>query len=207
MSGNQTSGREGGVQCVVLVVCMYIYLMSYMSHSKETQACRLVAGLVPVYILRPAIRMQLYFAQSFGAFLRTSAPSDTFGNLLRYYEVPPYSLPFTLSEAHVTNVLLINENRIPSLKKHLSEIESPLQHYTLFIKPFTFWRSFGSGLDRSVRSPFLSLVVIGLRWTGIFQYIIYVLAHYLLKTITTTNLKTVFLKVPVPTLRQDSRSL
>ena len=36
----------------------------------------------------------------------TSAPSDTFGNLLRYYEVPPYSLPYTLSEAHVTAVLL-----------------------------------------------------------------------------------------------------
>ena len=54
MSGNQTSGREGGVQCVVLVVCMYVCLMSYISDSKETQACRLVASQVPVYILRPA---------------------------------------------------------------------------------------------------------------------------------------------------------
>ena len=29
-------------------------------------------------------------------------PSDAFRNLLRYYEVPPYSLPYTLSEAHIT---------------------------------------------------------------------------------------------------------
>ena len=83
--------------------CMYVCCwISYISDSKETQACRLVASQVPVYILRPMIRMQLHFAYSFGAFLRTSAPSDTFGNLLRYYEVPPYSLPYTLSEAHVT---------------------------------------------------------------------------------------------------------
>ena len=39
MSGNQTSGKEGGVQCAVTVVCMYICLISYMSDSKETQAC------------------------------------------------------------------------------------------------------------------------------------------------------------------------
>ena len=35
MSGNQTSGKEGGVQCVMMVVCMYICmhvcLISYMS--------------------------------------------------------------------------------------------------------------------------------------------------------------------------------
>ena len=37
------------------VGCMYIYLISYISDSNETQACRLVAGQVPVYILRPAI--------------------------------------------------------------------------------------------------------------------------------------------------------
>ena len=44
------------------------------------------------------------FCLVFGALLRTSAFSDTFGDLLylRYYEVPPYSLPYTLSEAHVT---------------------------------------------------------------------------------------------------------
>ena len=55
MSGNQTSGKEGGVQCVMTVVCMYICLISCISDSKEAQACRLVAGQVPVYILRPAI--------------------------------------------------------------------------------------------------------------------------------------------------------
>ena len=49
MSGNQTSGKEGGVQCVMTVVCMYVCLISYMSDFKETQACRLVAGQVPVY--------------------------------------------------------------------------------------------------------------------------------------------------------------
>ena len=31
MSGNQTSGKGGGVQGVLTVVCMYIYLISYMS--------------------------------------------------------------------------------------------------------------------------------------------------------------------------------
>ena len=38
MLGNQTSGKEGGVQCVMMVVClyvcMYVYLISYMSDSK-----------------------------------------------------------------------------------------------------------------------------------------------------------------------------
>ena len=31
MSGNQTSGKEGGVQCVMTVVCMYVCLISYIS--------------------------------------------------------------------------------------------------------------------------------------------------------------------------------
>ena len=35
ISGNQTSSKEGGAQYVVTVVCMYIYLISYMSDSKE----------------------------------------------------------------------------------------------------------------------------------------------------------------------------
>ena len=26
MSGNQTSGKEGGVQCVLMGVCMYVYM-------------------------------------------------------------------------------------------------------------------------------------------------------------------------------------
>ena len=38
MSGNQTSGKEGGVQCVIMVVYMYVYmhvcLISYMSDSE-----------------------------------------------------------------------------------------------------------------------------------------------------------------------------
>ena len=35
MSGNQTSGEEGGVQYIMTAVCMYICLISYMSDSKE----------------------------------------------------------------------------------------------------------------------------------------------------------------------------
>ena len=31
MSGNQTSGKEGGVQYVMTVVCMYVCLILYMS--------------------------------------------------------------------------------------------------------------------------------------------------------------------------------
>ena len=42
MSGNQTSGKEGGVQCVMTVVCMYVCLISYMSDSKG----RLKLGLL-----------------------------------------------------------------------------------------------------------------------------------------------------------------
>ena len=38
-----------------IYVCMYVCLISYMSDWKETQACRLLAGEVPVYILRPEI--------------------------------------------------------------------------------------------------------------------------------------------------------
>ena len=38
MSGNQTSGKEGGVQYVLTAVCMYVCLISYMSDSEETQA-------------------------------------------------------------------------------------------------------------------------------------------------------------------------
>ena len=45
MSGNQTSGEEGGVQCVLtavsMYVCMYVCLISYMSDSEE----RLKLGL------------------------------------------------------------------------------------------------------------------------------------------------------------------
>ena len=45
MSGNQTSGKEGGVQCVMMgvcmYVCMYVCLISCMSDSEE----RLKLGL------------------------------------------------------------------------------------------------------------------------------------------------------------------
>ena len=34
MSGNQTSGKEGGVQCVMMVVYMYVCLISCMSDSE-----------------------------------------------------------------------------------------------------------------------------------------------------------------------------
>ena len=27
MSGNQTSGKEGGVQCVMTIVCMYVCML------------------------------------------------------------------------------------------------------------------------------------------------------------------------------------
>ena len=60
--GNQTSGEEGGVQYVIIVIYIYVYLILYISDSKETQACRLVASQVPVYILGPKIRIQLHFA-------------------------------------------------------------------------------------------------------------------------------------------------
>ena len=39
MLGNQISGKGGGVQGVLTVVYMYVYLISYISNSKETQAC------------------------------------------------------------------------------------------------------------------------------------------------------------------------
>ena len=44
MSGDQTSGKEGGVQCVMkgvyMYACMYIHvcLISYISDSKKAQA-------------------------------------------------------------------------------------------------------------------------------------------------------------------------
>ena len=41
MSGNQTSGEEGGVQCVMMGVCMYVCLISYKSDSER----RLKLGL------------------------------------------------------------------------------------------------------------------------------------------------------------------
>ena len=41
MSGNQTSNEEGRVQYVLTVVCIYVYLISYMSDSTE----RLKLGL------------------------------------------------------------------------------------------------------------------------------------------------------------------
>ena len=78
MSDKQTSVKEEGVQCV----CVYVCLISYMSVLKGTQACRLIAGQVPVYILRPKMLVQLYFASSLGAFLRPSALSDTSGILV-----------------------------------------------------------------------------------------------------------------------------
>ena len=52
MSGNQTSGKEGGMQCVVMVVsvCMldivYIYPM-----KRETQACPSSVGQLPRLML------------------------------------------------------------------------------------------------------------------------------------------------------------
>ena len=48
MSGNQTSGEEGGVQCVLtavsMYVCIYVYLISCMSDSEE----RLKLALLPL---------------------------------------------------------------------------------------------------------------------------------------------------------------
>ena len=48
MSGNQTSGEEGGVQCVLtavsMYVCMHVCLISYMSDSEE----RLKLALLPL---------------------------------------------------------------------------------------------------------------------------------------------------------------
>ena len=99
---NQTSGKGGGVQGVLTVVCMYVCLILYMSDWKrETQACRLVAGQVPIYILRPTIRIQLYFAKSFGAFLRTSALS------LGLRRPPmPSGTSFNTTKSHLTVFLI-----------------------------------------------------------------------------------------------------
>ena len=106
MSGNQTSSKEGEVQCAVTVVCMYVCLISYMSDSKERDSS-LPANSWPSACIYPSScdTNTTAFCLVFRCFLRTSAPSDTFGNLLRYYEVPPYSLLYTLSEAHVTRLL------------------------------------------------------------------------------------------------------
>ena len=44
MSGNQISSEEGGVQCVMTVVCMYVCLISYKSDSEG----RLKLALLPL---------------------------------------------------------------------------------------------------------------------------------------------------------------
>ena len=36
MSGNQTLGEKGGVQCIMTAVCMYVCLISYMSRFPKT---------------------------------------------------------------------------------------------------------------------------------------------------------------------------
>ena len=41
--------------------CMYICLISYVCLMKRDSSLPLIAGQVPVYILRPEILVQLYF--------------------------------------------------------------------------------------------------------------------------------------------------
>ena len=42
MSGNQTSGEEGGVQCVMMVVGCTLDIVYICLIERETQACRLI---------------------------------------------------------------------------------------------------------------------------------------------------------------------
>ena len=57
MSGNQTSGKEGGVQCVMMVVCMYVCMyvcmldITYVSWKRETQAWPSSVGQVSSLML------------------------------------------------------------------------------------------------------------------------------------------------------------
>ena len=51
MSGNQTSGKEGGVQCVMTAVCMCVCLISYTSDCRETQACLPSVGQLSILML------------------------------------------------------------------------------------------------------------------------------------------------------------
>ena len=45
MLGNQTSGKEGGVQCVMMVVCMYVYIHVYLILYKSDSEGRLKLSL------------------------------------------------------------------------------------------------------------------------------------------------------------------
>ena len=71
MSGNQTSGKGGGVQGVLTVVCMYVCLISYISNSKETQACPSSFGKLSGLIL-PELYTDLVLLTS------EYQPSETF---------------------------------------------------------------------------------------------------------------------------------
>ena len=51
MSGNQTSNEEGGVQYILAAVCVCVCLISYMSDSKETQACLPSVGQLSILML------------------------------------------------------------------------------------------------------------------------------------------------------------
>ena len=51
MSDNQTSNKERGVQYVLTAVCIYVCLISYISDSKETQACLPLVGQLSILML------------------------------------------------------------------------------------------------------------------------------------------------------------
>ena len=51
MSGNQTSGKEGGVQYVMMVVSVCMLDIVCLSDKRETQACPSSVGQLPSLIL------------------------------------------------------------------------------------------------------------------------------------------------------------
>ena len=68
----------------------------------------------------------------------SNTPSDTFGDLLRYYEIPPYSLPYTLSEAHVTlsdNLKIQRAYKLKNTKLKNEGVEELASLYTLSAAP------------------------------------------------------------------------
>ena len=70
MLGNQTSGKEGGVQGVLTVVyvyvCMYVCLISYMSDSEgRTQAWPSSVGQLSSLMLPELPLIQYYYDQPY----------------------------------------------------------------------------------------------------------------------------------------------
>ena len=63
MLGNQTSGKEGGVQGVLTVVCMYIYMLDIVCirFRRETQAWPSSIGQLSSLMLPELPLIQYYY--------------------------------------------------------------------------------------------------------------------------------------------------